>query len=134
MAKSTGVVEVVSSHSVVETVDRLEALVRARGLLVFARIDFSGDAARAGLPLRPMQSLLFGNPRAGTPLLAAEPRAGLDLPLRALAWEGEDGKVWICYSTPDWIVARHGLPAPLAANLGAIRALVDAAAAGGSVA
>ena len=132
--ESTGVIDVISSHSAVESLDRLEALVRARGLLVFARIDFAADAARAGLALRPMQALLFGNPRAGTPLLASRPRAGLDLPLRALAWEDEDGVVRLSYDAPEWIAARHGLPVELAGNLAAIRALVEEAATGGSVA
>jgi uncharacterized protein (DUF302 family) len=135
MAKeSTGVVDVTSSHSVVESIDRLEPLARARGLLVFARIDFAADAARAGLALRPMLTLMFGNPRAGTPLLAAEPRAGLDLPLRALAWEDEGGVVRLSYHAPEWIAARHGLPVELAGNLSAIRGLVEEAATGGSMA
>ena len=129
----TGVVDVTSSYSTTETIDRLETLVRQRGLIVFARIDFSGDGARAGLALRPMLALLFGSPRAGTPLLATEPRVGLDLPLRALAWEGEDGAVRLSYDAPERIAARHGLPAALARNLDAIRALVNEAATGGSV-
>ena len=129
----TGVVDVTSSYSTTETIDRLETLVRQRGLIVFARIDFSGDAARAGLALRPMLALLFGSPRAGTPLLATEPRVGLDLPLRALAWESEDGAVRLSYDAPEWIAARHGLPAALARNLDAIRPLVNEAATGGSV-
>ena len=132
--ESTGIVDVTSSYSAVESIDRLEALARARGLLVFARIDFSADAARTGLALRPTLTLLFGNPRGGTPLLAAEPRVGLNLPLRAVAWEGEDGVVRLSYDAPEWIAARHGLPAALAGNLAAIRALVEEATTGGSVA
>ena len=131
---STGVVDVASRYSAVETIDRLEALARTRGLLVFARIDFSADAARAGLVLPPMLTLLFGNPRAGTPVLAAEPRAGLDLPLRALAWEDEEGVVRLSYDAPEWIAARHALSAALARNLAAIRTLVDEAAVGGPIA
>ncbi len=86
-SKSTGVVDVTSSYSAAESIDRLEALVRQRGLIVFARIDVSGDAARAGLALRPMLALLFGNPRAGTPLRATQPRVGLDLP--SGRWRGK---------------------------------------------
>jgi uncharacterized protein (DUF302 family) len=130
MAAVDGVVEVTSRRSVGETLDRLEALARSRGLLVFARIDFARDAAQAGLALRPMQALLFGNPRAGTPLLAAAPTAGLDLPLRALGWEGDDGAVHVAFDAPEWIAARHGLPAALAGNLAAIHGLVREATAG----
>jgi uncharacterized protein (DUF302 family) len=133
-SQSSDVFDVTSSYAVTESIDRLEALVRQRGLIVFARIDFSGDAARAGLALRPMLALLFGNPRAGTPLLAMQPRVGLDLPLRALAWEGEDGIVRLSYDAPEWIAERHGLPAALARNLEAIRPLVHEAATGGSIA
>ena len=128
MRQDDGVVDVPSSYPVAETIDRLEELVRARSLIVFARIDFAGDAARAGLTLPPMQSLLFGNPRAGTPLLAASPHTGLDLPLRALAWEDDDGAVRVSYSSPEWVVARHGLPEELAKNLATVRALVSEAA------
>jgi len=88
-----GVVDVLSKRSVPHTVDRLESLALARGLTVFARIDFSGDAQRAGLSMPPMQMLIFGNPKAGTPLLVAAPRVGLDLPLKALAWEDANGSV-----------------------------------------
>src|SRR5271169_7225341 len=80
-----GIIDVRSHRSVPQTIDRLESLATARGLIIFARIDFSGDAERAGLSMRPMQMLIFGNPKAGTPILIAAPRAGLDLPLRALA-------------------------------------------------
>ncbi len=95
---------------------------------MFARIDFAGDAARAGLTLRPLQALLFGNPRAGTPLLQAAPSVGLDLPLRALALEGQDGIVRVTYNAPEWTVERHGLGRALAGNLAAIHLLVEEAA------
>ncbi|HTP28018.1 MAG TPA: DUF302 domain-containing protein [Anaeromyxobacteraceae bacterium] len=122
-----GVIEVTSRYPVAETIDQLEERVRARGLMVFARIDFGGDAARAGLTLRPMESLLFGNPRAGTPVLAANPRAGLDLPLRALAWEAGDGVVRVSYNSPEWVAARHGIPEAVAKNLEAIHSLISEA-------
>lgn len=126
---TTGIADVPSSHSVAATIDRLESLARARGLTIFARIDFSGDAARAGLTMRPAQMLLFGNPRAGTPLMVAAPRSALDLPLKALAWEDDDGHVRLSYNTPDFLAARHGLSEELVRNLSAIVALVEAAAA-----
>jgi len=123
-----GITDVVSRFPAGESIDRLEALVRTRGLLVFARIDFAADARRAGLSLPPTVALLFGSPRAGTSLLAAERRAGLDLPLRVLVWDDGDGVVRISYTVPEWIVARHGAAATLAANLSAIHELVREAA------
>jgi uncharacterized protein (DUF302 family) len=126
---SKGIVDVRSRHSVGDTLDRLEALVKTRGLTVFARIDFRGDAERAGLAMRPMQMLLFGNPKAGTPLLVASPRSGLDLPLRALAWEDEGGNVWVSSNDPDYLASRHGLTADLVARIAGAGALMEAAAA-----
>ena len=124
----SGVVDVASNHSVVETIDRLDSLVRSSGLLVFARIDFSGDAGRAGLTLGPMQMLIFGNPRAGTPLLVASPRTGLDLPLKALAWQDAAGEVWVSFNDPDYVAGRHGLREDLARNIAAAGALIAKAA------
>ena len=129
--QSAGTVDVRSRHSVRETVDRLESLVKARGLTVFARIDFSGDAERAGLAMRPMQMLLFGNPKAGTPLLVVSPRSGLDLPLRALAWEDADGAVWFSSNSPDYLASRHGLTADLVARIAGAGALIEGAAGAG---
>jgi uncharacterized protein (DUF302 family) len=128
---SPGIVDVVSEHPAAESIDRLEALARARGLIVFARIDFSADAARVGLSLPPTIALLFGSPRAGTPVLAAEQRVGLELPLRVLAWEDQEGVVRLSYNSPEWIVGRHGIAAALAGKLAAVRELVDGAAGGG---
>ena len=126
-ADASGLVQLPSSHSVETTIARLEALLRGRGILVFARIDFSGDAARAGLHMRPEQMLIFGNPKAGTPLMLAAPAAGLDLPLKVLAWEAPDGKVWVAYNDPEYIVQRHHLPADLTANLAAVVPLIEQA-------
>jgi uncharacterized protein (DUF302 family) len=127
-APDTGIVRIPSAHSVRETADRLEARLKARGVLVFARIDFSGDAARAGLTMRPEQLLIFGNPKAGTPLMVAVPTAGLDLPIKALIWESADGSVAIAYNDPQYVVRRHGLANSLAGNLGAIVPILEEAA------
>ncbi|HEV2268889.1 MAG TPA: DUF302 domain-containing protein [Steroidobacteraceae bacterium] len=124
-----GAIQLLSHHSVNGTIDRLEALLQQRGILVFARIDFSGDAGRAGLSMRAEQMLIFGNPKAGTPLMLAAPAAGLDLPLKLLAWEAPDGKVWAAYNDPQYIVQRYRLPAALAANLAAVVPLIERAAA-----
>lgn len=123
-----GVVRIESRHSVAETVDRLERLLKERTILVFARIDFSGDAARAGMTMRPEQLLIFGNPKAGTPLMLAEPTVGLDLPLKALVWEDTSGKTWIAYNDPAHILQRHGLDAAQSANLAAAMPLLELAA------
>ncbi|SAK80313.1 camphor resistance protein CrcB [Caballeronia glebae] len=123
-----GVVTIASAHGAVATADKLEALIRARGLMLFARIDFSGDAARAGLAMPPSQLLVFGNPRAGTPLMQAVPTAALDLPLKALAWEDADGRAWLSYNAPDYLQARHGLDASLMQPVSGVAALAEAAA------
>jgi uncharacterized protein (DUF302 family) len=122
-----GVVRLPSGHSVAATIDRLEASLQQRGVLVFARIDFSGDAARAGLRMHPQQMLIFGNPKAGTPLMLQVPAVGLDLPLKVLAWEDAGGKVWAAYNDPGYIVQRYGLEAGLAANLAAVVPIIEAA-------
>jgi uncharacterized protein (DUF302 family) len=123
-----GVVRIASRYSVPETLDRLEGLLKERAVLVFARIDFSADAARAGLTMRPEQLLIFGNPKAGTPLMMAEPTTGLDLPLKALVWEDTGGKTWIGYNDPAYIVQRHGLDPAQSANLAAVIPLLERAA------
>ncbi len=128
MEASNGVVDLRSSRSVSETVERLESLVGARGMKVFARIDFSGDAATVGLSLRPMRMVLFGNPKTGTPLLAASPQVGLDLPLKALCWEDAHGVTWLSFNTPSYIGTRHGLSPELVANIAGVAALLDEAA------
>ena len=122
-----GVVHLRSQVPAAATLDRLESLVRARGLMVFARIEFSRDAAAVGLPLPPMAQLVFGNSRAGTPLLVASPAIGLALPLRALAWEDGEGHSWLSYEGPESLAERFSVPAGLAGNIGAIRSLCEAA-------
>lgn len=123
-----GIVRIPAHYPVAETLDRLESLLKERGVMVFARIDFSGDAHRAGLSMRPEQLLIFGNPKGGTPLMAAVPTVGLDLPLKALVWEDSAGKVWIAYNDPRYIVKRHGLEASMSANLAAVTPLIERAA------
>ncbi len=123
-----GMANVASSHPVAETIDRLESLVKSKGLTVFARIDFSGDAAKAGLSMPPTQMLIFGNPKAGTPLMLATPSVAIDLPLKALAWQDAEGKVWLSYNTPEYLKQRHGLPETLLPNIAGIKPLVEQAA------
>ena len=124
----SGIRRITSRHSVAATLERLEGLLKERGVMIFARIDFSGDAARAGLTMRPEQMLIFGNPKAGTPLMQAVPAAGIDLPLKALVWEDAEGRTQIAYNDPQYIVRRHGLDPALAANLAAVLPLLERAA------
>ena len=112
-----GIVRIRSAQNVSQTMEKLEQLLRDHGLTIFARIDFSGDAARAGLTMRPEQMLIFGNPKGGTPLMQQAPTSGLDLPLKALVWEDDQGATWVGYNTPDYILQRHGLPSAMSANL-----------------
>jgi uncharacterized protein (DUF302 family) len=125
-----GLTTIPSTHSVKETIDRLAADVTAKGLTVFARVDHAKGAHDVGLELRPTELLVFGNARGGTPLMQAQQTAGIDLPLKALAWEDAGGRVWLAYNDPEWIAARHAIASPAAKMLaGALAALAKAAAA-----
>jgi uncharacterized protein (DUF302 family) len=104
-----GIVTVESRFSVAETIDRLADLVQRAGLIVFARIDHGTGARDVGLELRPTELLIFGNPRGGTPLMLDRQIAGIDLPVKALAWQDENGKVRLSYNDAEWIALRHGL-------------------------
>ena len=104
-----GLTSVRSSFDPKETMNRLDAEVRARGLTVFARIDHAAGAVEAGLELRPTELIIFGNARGGTPLMQASQTAGIDLPLKTLVWQDAAGKTWVSYNEPSWIVHRHGL-------------------------
>lgn len=126
----SGIVRIAAQGSAAQTAARLEALLKERGILLFAHLDFTAEAARAGLTMRPEQLLIFGNPKAGTPLLQTEPTAGLDLPLKALIWEDAEGHTWIAYNDPEYVLRRHGLPATLGPNLAAVIPLLQRAARG----
>jgi len=123
-----GVVTRQSLHSVDQTVERLEALLRAKGVTLFAMVDHSGEAAKVGLRLRPTKLLIFGNPKAGTPLMLAAPSVAIDLPLKILVWEDAAGKVWLGYNSPAYLQQRHGLPDSLLPNIAGVEALAQAAA------
>ncbi len=105
-----GLVHVASSHSVPETLKKLQTTIEARGLKIFALIDHSGEAEKAGLKMRPTELLLFGSPKAGTPLMTAAPTLAIDLPLKTLVWEDADGKVWVSYNSTEYLQQRHGIP------------------------
>jgi uncharacterized protein (DUF302 family) len=118
-----------TQHSVAEVLERVQSLARARGLIVFAQIDFSGDARRAGLDLRPTGLVIIGSPKAGTPLIVASPTVALDLPLKILAWQDAEDRTWVAFNEPEYLQARHGFPADLSKNIAGVGALAAAAAA-----
>ena len=118
-----------SPHSVPETIQRLYALLKSKGVAIFALIDHSGEAEKAGLKMRPTQLLIFGNPKGGTPLMLAAPSTAIDLPLKALIWEDADGKVWLSYNSPDYLQQRQGFSADLEKSIAAIEPLLTQAVA-----
>ena len=122
-----GIIRKASPRSVPETLDRLEGMLKAKGVQVFARIDHSGEAAKVGLTMPPTQVLIFGNPKAGTPVMLAAPTSAIDLPLKALAWQDPAGKVWLGYTDPKYFAHRYGLSEKQVAPLGVVADLVDAA-------
>jgi uncharacterized protein (DUF302 family) len=121
-----GLVTVPSAHSVKGTIDRFESAARSKGLTVFARIDHAADAQEAGLALRPTELLIFGRAKAGTPLMQSLQTIGVDLPLKALAWEDSAGKVWPFFNDPVWLAARHGLGSDSSAATNAMAAALAA--------
>lgn len=104
----SGLTTLPSAHGAKETIDRLASEVKSKGLTVFARVDHAAGAKEVGMALRPTELLIFGNARGGTPLMQICQTIGIDLPLKALAWEDADGKVWLSYNEPAWVAARHG--------------------------
>lgn len=109
---ATGIIDLACKHSVAETVDKLEAMLKVKGMTVFARIDQAAEAQASGLAMRPTVLIIFGDPRAGTPLMNQHPSLAMDLPLKALVWESADGEVWLSYNSPEFLQQRHGLDAP----------------------
>jgi uncharacterized protein (DUF302 family) len=125
---SNGLITISSVFPVRETIDRLSARVTSLGLNIFARVDHAAGAAKVGMPLRPTELLIFGNPKGGTPLMQDQQTAGIDLPIKALAWEDADGKVWLTYNDASWIAERHGLGRESADAVKAIASGVSALA------
>jgi uncharacterized protein (DUF302 family) len=120
-----GIVEVPSSHSVDQTVDKLKSLLQAKGTTLFAVIDHSGEAAKAGMKMPATKLVIFGSPKAGTPLMLAAPSSALDLPLKILVAEDLQGKVWLSYNSPQYLRERHGLPEALVQSIAGVEALAS---------
>ena len=123
-----GIVRISANHPVDETVSKLQEILKARGVKLFTVVDHSGEAAAAGLKMPNTKLLIFGNPKAGTPLMLASPSAALDLPLKILVAEDSAGKTWISYNAPAFLQTRHNLTAELLANIAVIEALAAKAA------
>jgi uncharacterized protein (DUF302 family) len=120
-----GMVHLRSPYSVAQTLERVEFLLRERGLTIFCRVDHSGEAEKAGLKMRPTQLVIFGSPKGGTPVMVASPTIAIDLPLKALIWEDADGKVWLSYNSPEYLQHRHGVLGELVKNISGAGSLLE---------
>jgi uncharacterized protein (DUF302 family) len=125
---AAGILDKRSNHSVDETLEKLKNTLQAKGITIFTIVDHSGEAERAGLKMRPTKLVIFGNPKAGTPLMLAVPSIAIDLPLKILIWEDREGKVWVSYNSPTYLQERHGLPSELLQNIAAVETLAAAIA------
>jgi uncharacterized protein (DUF302 family) len=126
--RDRGIIDTPSSHSVDETVEKLKGILQAKGVTIFAVVDHSGEAEKVGMKMRPTKLLIFGSPKAGTPVMLAAPSSAIDLPLKILIWEDAQGKVWVSYNSPVYLQERHGLPRELLQNLAAVQTLTAAVA------
>jgi len=122
-AAKPGIIDKPSNHSVEQTVEKLKNILQSKGVSLFALVDHSGEAEKAGMKMRPTKLLIFGSPKAGTPLMLAAPSIAIDLPLKILVWEDDQGKVWISYNSPDYLRERHGLPQDLLENIAVVETL-----------
>jgi len=126
-AANKGIVDIPSNHTVEQSVEKLKSILQAKGVTLFAVVDHSGEAEKVGIKMRPTKLLIFGNPTAGTPLMLAAPSSAIDLPLKILVWEDEQGKVWASYNSPEYLKQRHGLPPELLQNIAVVETLASRA-------
>jgi uncharacterized protein (DUF302 family) len=120
---NNGIVHRPSRHTVDETLGKLQSILQAKGIAVFALIDHSGEAKKVGMEMRPTKLLIFGNPKGGTPLMLAAPSIAIDLPLKILVWEDDQGKVLVSYNGPEYLAERHGVPQNLVQNIAFVETL-----------
>lgn len=123
-----GIIDRPSNHSVEQTVEKLKNILQSKGVTLFALVDHSGEAEKAGMKMNPTKLLIFGSPKAGTPLMLAAPSIAIDLPLKILVWEDAHGKVWVSYNSPDYLKERHNLPQELLQNIVVVETLAAKAA------
>jgi uncharacterized protein (DUF302 family) len=122
-ATNNGIVDLPSSHSVEQTVEKLKSILQTKGITLFSTVDHSGEAEKVGLKMPPTKLLIFGTPKSGTPLMLAAPSIAIDLPLKILVWEDGQGKVWVSYNSPAYLMERHGVPRELQQNISAVETL-----------
>jgi uncharacterized protein (DUF302 family) len=120
----TGIINKSTKLSVQEALVKLQAILQAKGVTIFALVDHSGEAAKVGMEMRPTKLLIFGNPKGGTPIMLAAPSIAIDLPIKILIWEDAQSKVWLSYNSPEYLAERHGLPHTLLPNIAFVEALV----------
>src|SRR5258707_7512159 len=123
MSQGKGIIDRLSHHSVEEAVERLKGVLQSKEVTLFAIVDHSGEAEKVGMKMRPTKLLIFRSPKAGTPLMLAAPSIAIDLPLKGLVWEDDQGKAWISYNSPDYLRERHGLPQDLLQNIAVVETL-----------
>jgi len=126
-AADNGIIAIPSIHTVDQTVEKLKSILQSKNVTLFALIDHSGEAEKAGMKMRPTKLLIFGSPKAGTPLMLTAPSIAIDLPLKILVWEDRHGKVWISYNSPEFLKERHGLPQELLQNIAVVTTLAERA-------
>jgi uncharacterized protein (DUF302 family) len=123
-----GIIDIRSHQPVHQTVEKIQSILAAKGVTLFALVDHSGEAEKVGMKMRPTQLLIFGSPKAGTPVMLAAPSIAIDLPLKLLVWEDEAGQAWISYNSAEYLGTRHNVPGELMQNLAAVEAIAAAAA------
>jgi uncharacterized protein (DUF302 family) len=128
LAGGKGIIDKLSNHSVDQTVEKLRNILQSKGVTLFAMVDHRGEAEKAGMKMPPTKLLIFGSPKAGTPLMLAAPSIAIDLPLKILVWQDAQGKVWVSYNSPDYLKERHGLPQDLLQNIAVVETLAAKAA------
>ena len=128
LSKDNGITDTPSNHSVEQTVEKLKGTLQAKGVTLFALVDHSGEAAKVGMKMPPTKLLIFGSPKAGTPLMLAAPSIAIDLPLKILVWEDAQARVWVSYNSPSYLQERHGLPPELLQNIAVVETLAAKAA------
>jgi uncharacterized protein (DUF302 family) len=124
---NNGIINKPSNYSVDQTVEKLKGILQAKGVTLFALVDHSGEAEKAGMKMRPTKLLIFGNPKGGTPVMLAAPSIAIDLPLKILIWEDGQGQAWLSYNSPAYLRQRHGVPQELLQNIAVVETLADQA-------
>ena len=128
VAAPRGIIDKPSNHSVEQTVEKLKNILQSKGVTLFALVDHSGEAEKVGMKMPSTKLLIFGSPKAGTPLMLAAPSIAIDLPLKILVWEDNKGKTWVSYNSPEYLKERHGLPPELLQNIAVVETLATKAA------